>query len=288
MARKNLGILYIIISAFCFALMNLFVRLSGDIPLIEKTFFRNLVALIVAFLILLKEKPKMKAEKEDIGLLFLRAAMGTLGMWCNFYAIDHLHIADASMLNKLSPFFVILFSYLFLKEKISWFQAGCVFLAFVGALFIIKPGVMNMDVVPALLGALGGMGAGAAYTCVRKLGERGIPGSVIVFFFSTFSCLAAVPYCLLHYVPVNHYQLLMLLLAGSSAAGGQFAITAAYTYSPAREISVYDYTQIIFATLLGFFVLGEIPDKYSFIGYAIICIASVMMFLYNNQKTNLT
>lgn len=78
-------------------------------------------------------------------------------------------------------------------------------------------------------------------------------------------------------------QLITLLMAGLFAAGGQFSITAAYTYAPAGKISIFDYSQIIFATLLGFFLFGEIPDKYSFTGYTLIILASLGTFLYNRR-----
>ena len=72
-------------------------------------------------------------------------------------------------------------------------------------------------------------------------------------------------------------------MAGLSAAGGQFGITAAYTYAPAKEVSVYDYSQIIFAAGLGFIVFGDVPDVYSFIGYGIIILMAIIMFAYNNN-----
>ena len=78
-------------------------------------------------------------------------------------------------------------------------------------------------------------------------------------------------------------QLLFLLLAGAAGAGGQFAITAAYTYAPAREISVYDYTQVIFSAILGFFLFGQLPDRYSVIGYILICGMGVYMFLMTRR-----
>ena len=78
-------------------------------------------------------------------------------------------------------------------------------------------------------------------------------------------------------------QLGFLLLAGLFAAGGQFTITAAYTYAPAREISIYDYSQIVFATLLGLILFGEMPDLLSFAGYGCIILGSLMMFLYNRN-----
>ena len=79
-------------------------------------------------------------------------------------------------------------------------------------------------------------------------------------------------------------QLLILLLAGLSAAGGQFSITAAYSYAPAREISVYDYSQILFSAGLGYFAFGQIPDWMSWLGYLIICSMAVAVFFYNNRK----
>ena len=206
---------------------------------------------------------------------------GTLGILCNFYAIDHLLVADASILNKLSPFFAIIFSFLLLKEKIRPVQAACVALAFIGCLFVVKPGFQNAALVPALIGVCGGLGAGIAYTMVRVLGTHGVKGPVIVFYFSFFSCLSVVPWMLFHFTPMNMKQLVTLLMAGLFAAGGQFTITAAYTYAPAGKISIFDYSQIIFATMLGFILFGEIPDKYSFTGYVLIILASLGTFLYN-------
>ena len=81
-------------------------------------------------------------------------------------------------------------------------------------------------------------------------------------------------------------QLLILVGAGVSAAGGQFTITAAYTYAPAREISVYDYTQIITAAALGLIIFGQIPDLLSWIGYAVIVSMAVLMFIYNKRAAH--
>ena len=250
----------IILSAFFFACMNVSVRLAGDLPSVEKSFFRNLVAAVFAAAILCKNRTVPKVDKKYWGPLILRCVCGTLGILCNFYAIDHLLVADASILNKLSPFFA---------------------LAFIGCLFVVKPGFQNAALVPALIGVCGGLGAGIAYTMVRVLGTHGVKGPVIVFYFSFFSCLSVVPWMLFHFTPMSMKQLVTLLMAGLFAAGGQFTITAAYTYAPAGKISIFDYSQIIFATMLGFILFGEIPDKYSFTGYVLIILASLGTFLYN-------
>ena len=283
MSDKTKGMLCIIASAFCFALMNLFVRLAGDLPSVEKSFFRNAVAAIIAAVTLIKNHESFMWHKGCLPGLILRAAFGTMGILCNFYAIDHLVISDASMLNKMSPFFAVIFSCFIMNEKVSLFRALVIAAAFIGSLFIIKPTPALLD--PAsLVGLLGGLGAGIAYTMVRYLTARGERKTYIVFFFSAFSCIVTLPFLIFGYVPMSWKQLLMLIFAGISAAGGQFTITAAYSYAPAREISVFDYTQIIFAAALGFFVLGQIPDSLSVIGYIIICSASVIMFFHNRRE----
>ena len=141
-----------------------------------------------------------------------------------------------------------------------------------------------MDFFPALVGLLGGIGAGVAYSFLRKAGTYGVKGSFVILFFSGFSCLILTPFLILNYVPMSGYQLLMLLLCGASAAGGQFMITAAYYHAPAREISVFDYLQLLFSTAFGFFIFGQVPDLWSIIGYAIIVSMALWMFFYNRRR----
>lgn len=184
-SNKVKGIMCIISSAFCFALMNMFVRMAGDLPSIQKSFFRNFIALIIAFIVLIRTDEKFKFNKKNLPELLLRSIFGTMGILCNFYAIDHLVLSDASMLNKLSPFFAVICSYFVLKEKVKPFQALAVIVAFIGALFIIKPQSISAS-LPSFVGMLGGFGAGVAYTMVRKLSQKGERGPFIVFFFSAF------------------------------------------------------------------------------------------------------
>ncbi len=271
---KTKGILYIIISAFFFALMGLFVKLSGDLPIIQKSFFRNAVAMIFSFVVITKNRDWELPKGKNILYILIRAVAGTLGILCNFYAVSKINLADASMLNKLSPFFAVVFSIFILKEKANWKQFLAVTLAFVGALFVMKPS-FSFDGIPGLLGFLGGLAAGLAYTYVRKLTTNGFKGSLVVFYFSMFSCVVTLPWLIFDFTPMSPIQWLYLILAGLSASGGQFFITSAYAKAPAKEISVYDYSQIIFTTLLSLLVFGELPDILSFVGYAIIISAAV-------------
>lgn len=277
------GILSVIGAGFFFALMTFFVRLSGDLPTMEKAFFRNAVAALVSFVMLSKSSEGFSVKKQSLPSLFLRSLFGTAGLICNFYAIDRLNISDANMLNKLSPFFAIIASYFILKEKATVKEWAAVIVAFIGALFIIKPS-FELTSVYALIGALGGLGAGLAYTFVRKLGKMGERGPVIVMFFSTFSCLVTLPGLILNFKPMSAVQFIILLLAGISATGGQLCITRAYTFAPAKEISVFDYTQVIFAAVLGFFFFDQIPDIYSVTGYVIIIGCAVYKWMLGKKE----
>ena len=282
LSDRNKGIVFIILSAFGFAMMSAFIKLSGDLPSIQKTFFRNLVSCIIAFSLILKYKESAFGNKENRKILILRSIFGTLGIILNFYAIDRLVLSDANMLNKLSPFFVIIFSAIFLKEKIKSNQAIAVIIAFIGALFIIKP-TLNFAIIPYVAGILGAIFAAAAYTCLRVLGGKE-KFYTVVFFFSLFSTVSIFPFAIMAYKSMTIMQFVYLVLGGVFASIGQFGVTLAYKYAPAKEISIFDYSNIIFSAIISIVVFNVIPDKYSFIGYIIIFSASYYMFL-NNKKT---
>lgn len=281
----KMGTIFIIISAFCFALMNLFIRLSGDVPTLQKCFFRNLFAFILAMLTLIRTHTLPKPGKGNLKYLLIRSISGGLGMVCNFYAVDHMPISDASILNKLSPFFAIIFSYFVLKETADRFEWFSVIVAFIGALFVVKPS-FGFEVVPALAGFIGGLGAGLAYTFVRKLGMRGENSMIIVAFFSGFTTLMLLPDIIFNYSPMSAKQLVLLILTGIAAAGGQIFITKAYSKAPAKEISVYDFSIVLFAALFGFLFLDQLPDILSVIGYIIIIGIAVLKWRYTLSKTS--
>ena len=277
LSNRTKGVLFIIMSAFGFAMMSAFVKLSGDLPSFQKTFFRNITSCIIAFGIILVKKESFFGKLENQKILILRSLFGTLGIVFNFYAIDKLVLSDANMLNKLSPFFVIIFSALFLKEKINFKQGLAIIIAFIGALFIIKP-QFNFDIIPSLIGVCGA----AAYTCLRVLGSRE-KYYTIVFYFSFFSTIVILPFMLMVYEKMTLVQFLYLILAGIFASIGQFGITIAYKYAKAKEISIFDYSNIIFSAIISFILFGVLPDYLSIIGYLVIFSVSLYMFLYNKK-----
>lgn len=279
------GILFIIASGFGFAVMNLCVTLAGDLPLFQKALFRNAGAMTLSLIMLIRSGDKLSTGKADLGILLLRALFGSVGLFANFYALDHLLISDASMLNKLAPFFTLIFSALLLKEKADWKQYLLVAGAFVGTLFIIKPqGELTESLLASIVGVLGGVGAGIAYTLVRALGKRKMPSSQIVFGFSLVSTLIAIPFVIMDHEPMTLKQVLLLVIASLGATAGQFCITFAYREAPSKKISIFDYCTVVFSAIFGFLFLNQMPDVFAFIGYIIIFLMAYIMFLYNRNR----
>ena len=285
MSNRTKGILFIVLSALLFAGMNMFVKLSGDLPVFQKVFFRNAIAAVIAFTVLLKNKESFRPSvKGSTKFLLMRTGFGLLGVICNYYALDRLVLSDASILNKMSPFFAVVFAFIFVREKPKLYQWLILAGAMAGAVFVIKPGFRDAAFIPALVGFLGGASAGAAYGCVRRLGLMGERNHYIVFFFSAVSTLAVTPAAIISYAPMTALQLVYLLSAGVCAALAQFSITAAYTCAPPKEISVYDFSQIVFASLLSLTVFGELPDMFSLIGYVIIVSMAVLNYLIGRRS----
>ena len=288
MSPRTKGIVAITASAFGFALMALFVRLCDDygapVSSFQKSFFRNIVALAIASVVFLRTRRTGAAARvaayplRGIGILLLRSVVGTVGIFSNFYALSRITIAEGQTLNKTAPFFTVLFAWTFLGEKIGRRQLLVLGLAFAGVLMIAKPGFAGASTVPLLVGLLGGVGAGAAYACIRAMHRYEMSPTFIVLFFSLFSTLASVPFMLAGFDVMTWRQVLILFGAGAGAALGQFGVTLAYGYAAPREIAVYDYTNILFTALFGFLFFGQVPDLCSIAGFLAIILAAVKMF----------
>lgn len=282
MSDKVKGVLFLTGSALGFAIMTIFLGLAGtSIPPIQKVFFRNLITFFVSFFLIVRNKEVFFGNKGNRMILVFRSSFGVIGMILYFYALDNSVRADANMLNKLSSFFIVLFSFIFLKEKAKPYQVIAIVIAFIGALFVIRPS-FDVTILPYLASLASAVFAGAAYTILRYLGNKE-KFYTITFFFSGFSVFVILPFMLLNYVPMSPLELIYLLLAGLFASIGQFGVTIAYKFAPAKEISIFNYLNVIFVTVMSFFVFDELPTLLSFMGYIIIFGAAYYIFRKNQQ-----
>jgi drug/metabolite transporter (DMT)-like permease len=279
---KPKAIIMMLISSFSFALMQLLAKMSGDLPVAQKLFFRNLLGVILLGAIIWYKGAKPLGKKHHRKWLITRSIFGTLGVATNLYAVSHMNLADSTMLNRFSPFFVMILAVIFLKESIRKEHLYSLAAAFVGILLIIKPS-FTVDALPALVGFSSALFAGSAYVVLRFLKDKEEP-LTIVFFFSLFSCIVSLPLTLIQYQAPTAEQWLALTGFGLFALGGQYFITTAYKYAPAGEISIYGYVTVIFSALLGNLVLAEMPDIWSWIGISIVLLSAFFLYRVNLSK----
>ncbi|MCI2924929.1 DMT family transporter [Staphylococcus hominis] len=284
MNPKVKGIIAILISAIGFSFMSVFFRLAGDLPVFQKSLARNLVAMFIPLFFIIKYRQPIFGKMSSQPLLMTRSTLGLIGVLLNIYAIDHMVLSDADTLMKLNPFWTILLSLIFLKENIKKYQIIAMLIAIFGMLFIVKP-EFSSTMFSSLAGLFSGIFAASAYTCVRALSKREAPYT-IVFYFSLFSVIVLIPFSIATYEPMTKLQIIYLLGAGLSAAVGQIGITLAYSFAPAKDISIFTYASILFTALFGFILFGETPDFYAFIGYIIIIGASYFMFEKARRQSN--
>lgn len=283
MDNRRRAILFLIGATFCLASMSAFVRLAGDLPTMQKLLLRSLIMVAVSYTELRKSGFRLYPEKRYALPVILRGLFGAISVMCNFYAIDHMNLADANMLNKLSPFITVFFAWLFLKEAIRPRDIVALILAFLGTVLIIKPGGGDIAAVPGMVALLGGVMAGLAFTAVRASNKAGAPKPLIVFSFSFCSCLISLPSTVLHFAPMSGKQWMCIIACGLLGVGGHFLNTRAYALAPPRDISVYDYSQVVFSALLGFLLFDQKPDWLSLLGYAIIIGTGIVVFLQNRR-----
>lgn len=282
MSNKTKAVFCMLISALGFTFMSVTVKYVTGIPLFEKVFFRNLISLGVAFFMLKKSSAPMFGRRENQLALLARSSFGLVGVVLNFYAIANLTLADSSMLGKLSPIFVTIMACIFLKEKIDSKQILSIIVTFLGALLVIKP-EFSFKMLPSLAGILSAAASGVAYTLLRYLKDKESPDTII-FYFSLISVVFTAPFALAEYVQPTFIQLGLLLATGVFASVGQFGITYAYKFAKATEVSIYNYSAIVFGIILGFIFFGEIPDTLSLLGGAIIIAVAFYIFKHNQKK----
>lgn len=285
MNPKVKGIIAILISAVGFSFMSVFFRLAGDLPVFQKSLARNLVAMFIPLFFIIKYKQPMFGKLSSQPLLISRSTLGLIGVLLNIYAIDHMVLSDADTLMKLNPFWTILLSLIFLHEKVRKYQISAMIIAILGMLLIVKP-EFSSSVIPSIAGLFSGIFAASAYTCVRALSIREKPYT-IVFYFSLFSVVVLIPFSIITFEPMTTVQVIYLLGAGLSAAVGQIGITLAYSFAPAKDISIFTYASIIFTALFGFILFGETPDMLATVGYVVIISASYYMFEKARRESNI-
>lgn len=281
--NRGKGILLALFSTISFGFMQIFVALTGDeISVMEQTFFRNLVGLIVVGVIAYRGKISFFGERRYQPQLLARSAAGFCAILCLFYAARNASQADVTILNRIGMFTISAVSAIFLKEKLTKMHIPAMTLAFVGAFIAANP-KFDSSFLPLLAAFGSALCDTVAYPLLSYFSGRVNPLTVVMY-FCTFSTVLAVPLMLPTFVIPTGWNLFCLLMIGVFAAIGQIAMTFSYRMAPAGELSVYNQLAILFNTILGFLFLNQIPSLRTIVGGTLVIIASLALFFYKQNS----
>jgi len=286
-----LGMRFMLLSAFGFAVMSVFVKLASaeGIPVLEIVAARALVSLGLSYADM--RRKRIAGFGTNKLLLLLRGLVGSLALVCVYYSITHLPLAEATVLQYLYPVITAALALFFLNEKLHWTLVLSIILSFSGVLLIVRPDFLFGELAPelsyfaVLAGLSGAFGSAVAYVLVRKLSQVEDP-SVIVFYFP----LIALPFSLLllgdDFVVPSLKACGMLILVGIFTQVGQICLTRALQTEAAGRATAFSYAQVIFASLFGWVLFDEVPDLWLACGALLILSGTLVNLLLKEKPGN--
>jgi len=276
------GAVLMLIATLLFAATGAIIKhVSASLPNEMIVFLRNLIGLIALAPLFFHHGPELYTTRRLSAHLF-RALAGLTAMYCYFYAIGHLPLAEAVLLNYTAPLFIPLAALLWVGEPFShrlWWPIG---IGFIGIGFILKPGLSLLAPV-ALVGLAAGMSSALAMAGIRKLTNTE-PAARVVFYFSLVSTVvSAIPMLWAWQTPEKALWF-PLLMIGVLSTTAQILMTRGYASAPAAQVGPFLYAIVVFAALFGWAFWNEIPDNYSLLGALLVITAGVITIRLGGRK----
>ncbi|MDB5475785.1 MAG: permease of the drug/metabolite transporter superfamily [Phenylobacterium sp.] len=273
--RAALGIALRIAAMACFAFLSAIVKWSGErgVPTFEIVFFRNAFAFIPLGLYIWRTTGfSVIKTRRPLGHL-TRSGIGLIAMTCGFSAVQRLPLTDATAFQFAAPLFMTAFSAMILGERVGRHRWGAVLVGFVGVLIMTRPsGHMNLVGVALALG--GAVGAAGANVAIRQMADTE-RGATIVFYFTLGGTLLGLAGSLFHWVTPDPKTLAVLIFGGLVGGVGQLLLTQAVSVAPVGVVAPFDYTQLLWATGLGFLIWGELPHPATLAGALVVAASGV-------------
>lgn len=276
------GALLMIASGLLFAGMGVMIKhVSKSLPNEMTVFFRNAMGLLALAPWLWHRGWHELKTKRPLSHL-VRGLAGLAAMYCYFYAIAHMPLAEATLLNYSTPLFVPFIAVLWLRESVPYRLWPAIGVGFVGILLILKPG-LDLFTPVALIGVASGLFAAVAMVSIRRL-TRSEPTLRIVFYFSAIgTAVSAVPLWWSWQTP-DPTLWVPLILMGALASLAQMLLTRAYAYAPAAQVGPFTYSTVVFAVLVGWFLWGEVLDVLSLVGAVFVCLAGILSIRLSGRQ----
>ena len=281
----KLGIFFMVISSLCFALIAAMVKQIRYLPLMEIIFFQSIPSMIIIPLIAKKMHISLFGKNKPF--LWSSGFLNLIIQLTKFYTFTVMLLSNATTIHRLSPFFILLLSAIFLKEKLSFRQIPLFLLAFLGGLLVIKPG-FEVEMFPAMIALLAAIFIALNHVILRYL--RLTDHYLVITNYAAYICgLGSLVILLVqkNFQLPTPPDLFILILIGLIALFAQITLTRAYQMAQASLVSLYTYSQIIFASLFGLMFFKEIPDLLSIIGASFIIISGYFNYRWKAGKMGL-
>jgi drug/metabolite transporter (DMT)-like permease len=278
--RNGLGIAYRMAAMVCVALLSAAVKWAGHrgVPVFEMVFFRNAFAFvpIVAYIARTTGFSVLRT-KLPLGHLH-RSVVGLIGMTCSFSALQHLALTEATAFTFAAPLFMTALSALMLREFVGWHRWGAVVVGFIGVLIMVRPEAGHMNVAGVAFGLTAALGSALAMVQIRQIAVTE-KGPTIVFYFTLAGTVLGLAVSLFNWVSPDPLTLAVLIGAGLVGGVGQLFLTEAIRVAPVGVVAPFDYSQLFWATILGYLIWGELPHAATLAG-ALVVAASGLYILH--------
>ncbi|MBN2298351.1 MAG: DMT family transporter [Deltaproteobacteria bacterium] len=275
--RKNqpvAGALYILGAGFMFAIMGALVRMvSTSLNNEMVVFFRNLFALIFMIPVLVTRRALPELKTENFSSHLIRTVTGLSAMYCYFYALAHMKLAEAVLLSYTTPLFIPLIALIWLKEPVPKMVRFAVIIGFAGVVLILRPGFGIFQPV-SVIALIAAIFASTAMVTIRSMSDSEPPGRIVFYYTVLSTLISAIPLLWAWEMPQGSI-LPLLLLMGIVAVSGQLLMTRGYSAAPAAQVGPFIYATVVFASILGWIFWSEALDLLSLTGAILICIAGV-------------
>ena len=280
----NKGLVFAMSSALMFSVMNAFVKeLSRTMGTGEIVFVRSLIGVIVILLVM--KKCRISFSHHDIPALVFRGVAGGVSMYLWFYSMRGLPLADASILQQLSAFFVLLISIFYLKDKMPRSAIAPLCAIVLGACFVLRPWDYNSFSVYAVYAIISSFLVAAVYTTIHKLFDKGGHSSwEIVFYFLFFSTLIGAVTMIGSVKMPTTYEAVLLVAVGITSLLAQEFMTKGFEYANQVLVSFIMYMGIFLNALWGYVFFGEIMSLLSLIGGIFIIAGSLYLTIERRKK----
>lgn len=264
-----------LMASACFVTMSAIVKAMGQsLPLTELMFLRCLIA--VPFLLAIQLKGSKPLVTKAWKVLLVRALFGTIGMFCFYYALTHMPLADCVFIGRTQPLILAILAPLLIGEKapqIVWVSIG---FGLLGVVCVMRPALAWSGA--AWVALFASCAAAIAHLMIRRLGRTDDP-PVIVFNFTLILTLISGVACFQVFIWPVPMQWLYLVGIAIFASTGQYLLTMAYARDRATAVAASSYSSVILSVLYGYFFWGEIPSLFAFAGGLFIISGGVILIV---------